>query len=283
MTGSIILSENNLSPSGVFNAATTSAPYNKLYLNMRGLSLNGRKIGLRKMNLYYSWPNVRKGTTVTIGWKIGASFTNYTWTIPPLTNYNSMTDLNSSLQTFCIANGLYHITSTGSNVYYLSIGANANTYKIDLTLFKVPTSLPAGYTAPSNFAGYPTVACTPQFTLIAGELTGILGMSPGLYDGGANTAVFSSTFVPQITPVSCVYMTCNVAKNDVPINGSTVISVFTTRGTDYGAMVEVAPTSSITFYDVDSNSNMLEIGLYDQDWNALYVQDPQITVHLEVV
>lgn len=283
MTGSIILNENNLSPSGVFNATTTQAPFNRLTLNMRGLNLQGRKMGLKKLNLYYSWANVQKGTVIVIGWRVGASYVYFNWTIPKLTNYASVAELNSSLQTFCIANGLYHITSTGANVYYLSLAANPSTYKIDLSLFKVPTSLPATYTQPSNFAGYPSVSTTPTFNIPSGsELCDILGFASGLYDGATSAIVYSSIYVPQLNPVSCIFLTCNICKNDVPINGSTVIQAFTTRNTEFGAMIEVQP-SEITYYDVDSNSNNLEIQLFDQNFNQLYVMDPQITVHLEVI
>jgi hypothetical protein len=123
---------------------------------------------------------------------------------------------------------------------------------------------------------------TPRFTIPSGsELITILGIASGTYDGNTANAVFSSVYVPQLSPVSTVFMTCNIAKNDIPINGSTVISAFTTRGTEYGAMIEVAP-SEITYYEIDSNSNNLEVRFFDQSFNQLYIQDPQITVHLEV-
>lgn len=104
MTGSIILTEDNLSPDGVFNATRVSAPFNRLSLNMRGLNLQGRRVGLKKLNLYYSWPNIKGATSLTVSWRIGAAYTNYTWTLPALTNYSSISVLNQSLQTFCIAN-----------------------------------------------------------------------------------------------------------------------------------------------------------------------------------
>lgn len=283
MTGSIILTEDNLSPDGVFNATRTFAPFNRLTLNMRGLNLQGRKVGLKKLNLYYSWPNVQRSNSVTIGWRVAGAYNTYTWTLPAMTNYASISVLNQSLQTFCIANGLYLKTSTGDNVYYLSLQANPTTYKVDLSLFLVPTSLPAGYQQPSNFVGYPSLSCTPRFTLPAdSELIGLTGLDQGLYDGQFSTRVYSSIFVPQLSPVSTVFITCNIAKNDVPINGSTVIQAFTTRGTEYGAMIEIAP-NEISYYDIDSNSNNLEIQFFDQSFRALYIQDPQITCHLEVV
>lgn len=283
MTGSIILTEDNLSPDGVFDATRVPAPFNRLTLNMRGLNLQGRKIGLKKLNLYYSWPNVRLGTTVSIGWLVGAAFTNFTWTLPANTNYSSIAVLNQSLQSFCIANGLYLTNAAGDNVYYVELEANESTYKVDLNLFKVPTSLPAGHTQPSNFAGYPTTSSTPRVIISSNsELSALIGFAAGTYNGGTTAISYSSTYVPQLSPVSAVFLTCNVCKNDVPINGSTVIQAFTTRGTDYGSMIEIQP-SEISYYEVDSNSNNLEIQFFDQSFRPLYIQDPQITVHLEVV
>lgn len=282
MTGSIVLTSDNLSPDGVFNSTRVAAPFNRLTMNMRGLNLQGRRIGLKKLNLYYSWPNINTATSITIAWRVGASYNNYTWTLPALTNYSSVTVLNQSLQTFCIANGLYLKDAAGNNVYYVQLQSNATTYKIDLSLFTVPTSLPATYTQPANFAGYPSASVTPRFTIPSGsELINLLGIANGTYDGNTANAVFSSVYVPQLSPVSCVFVTCNIAKNDVPINGSTVISAFTTRGTEYGAMIEVAP-AEITYYEIDSNSNNLEVRFFDQGFRELYIQDPQTTVHLEV-
>lgn len=283
MTGSIVLTCNNLSPDGIFNSAVQTGPYNRMTLNLNGLNLTGRRIGLKKLNMYYSWPNIRTTTTVTVGWRIGASYTNYTWTLPALSNYETVGVLNQSLQSFCIANGLYLINSTGNYVYYLELLANATTYKIHLNAYLVPTSLPVGFTAPSNFAGYPSVSVTPRMTIPAGsELISLLGFPAALYDGATTTTAFSSTYVPQLNPVSTIFLALNIASNDAPLNGSsTIIQCFTTRGSTYGGMLEVAP-NEVSYYDIASNTNNLEVMFYDQNMNPLYVGDPQITVHLEM-
>lgn len=283
MTGSITLNENNLSPTGVFDARTNSAPYNKLTYNLRGINLTGRKIALKKINLYYSWPNIRTGTSITIQWPVGASYSSFTWTLPPLTNYDGVDKLNESLQAFCIANGLYMINGT-SNVYYIELVANETTYQIDLKLYKVPTSLPAGYTAPSNWTGYPTTSKTMTMTIPTGsELSNLIGLADNTtYNGNTSAITYSSVYVPQMNPISCIFITCNIAKNDVPLNGSTVIQCFTTSGYNYGNMITIEPNAQLEFYEIDTNSNLLEIRLWDQDWNPLYVKDPQITVHLIV-
>lgn len=284
MTGSLILNENNLSSTGVFNASTTPGPYNKFTVNLRGFNVQGRKIGLKKLNMYYSWANIVNGTSVAIQFPVGASYSSFNWTLPANTNYKSAAVLNEALQAFCITNGLYLINSTtGDYLYYIAIAANETTYKLDLTLSKVPTSLPAGYTAPSNWPGYPTTSKTMTFTLATGsELCDIMGFAPATYNGNTTATTYSSTYVPQFNPVSSIYVTCNIAKNDLPINGSTVITTFTTRGTEYGAMIELQNQDQIDFYDIDTNSNTVIVQFFDQNWNALQIQDPQTTIHLVI-
>lgn len=284
MTGTIILDSNNLNQNGVFDATTTKAPFNRFTVNLRGINLTGRKIGLRKLYMYYSWANINNATPITISWKIGGAFTNYTWTLPALGNISSIAMLNESLQNFCITNGLYLMdkATPANNVYFLEFVANASSYKVELNLFKVPTSAGTDYVAPSNFAGYPTVSCTPKLTIPSGsELCNLIGFADGTYDGDTTATQFTSTFVPQLSSVSNIFITCNIAKNDVPINGSTVIGSFNTRGVDYGGMI-VIDSQTIDWYEIDTNSNLLEIQFWDQNWNKLYVQDPQTMIQLQI-
>lgn len=284
MTGSIVLSEENFSYINGFNSATAVAPFNRLVANTRNMNLTDKKkIGLKKLTIAYSWPNITNATSITIAWRIGGSYTNYTWTLPALTNYKSIDVLNQALQSFCIATGLYLVNSLGDNVYYLQLQANEVTYKVDLTLFKVPTSLPASWTQPANFVGYPSVSVTPRFTIPTdSEMISLIGFPANTYDGNTTDTVFSSQYVPIISPVSAVFVLCNIAKNDTPLNGSTVISVFTTSNTEYGATIVVEP-NEISYYDIDSNSTNLEIQFLDQKYRPLYVKEPAVVVHLEVV
>lgn len=90
----------------------------------------------------------------------GSTYNTYTWTLPAITNYDSVATLNQSLQSFCIANGLY-IINGANNVYFTTLVSNETTYQFDLGLLLVPTSAGA-YTAPSNWPGYPTTTKTPQ-------------------------------------------------------------------------------------------------------------------------
>lgn len=281
MTGTIILNANNLSPNGVFDATTTASPYNRFTMNLRATDLTGRKIALKKMNIWYSWPNITATTSITFQWPVAGSYNSYTWTLPASTNYKDVDALNDSFQSFMITNKLYLINGA-NNVYYAEIVQNESTYKIDMNLFLVPTS--AGtYTAPSGFPGFPTTAKTPTFTIPTGSLLSpLIGFAPGVYDGAAIAKTFSSSYVPQFNPVSSIFITCNLATNDVPINGSTVIGVFTTQGVQYGSMITMESNAQLDYYNIDGNSNLLVVELYDQNWNKLQVSDPQTTIQLQI-
>lgn len=71
-------------------------------------------------------------------------------------------------------------------------------------------------------------------------------------NGGTVSTVINSTFVPQLNPVSAIFIVCNVAKYEVPINGSAVIAVFTNHGVAYGIMITIEP-SQVDMYDIDTN------------------------------
>lgn len=285
MPGNIIITSNNLDRSGVFNASTNPGPYNKWYVNLANLNLNGRQIGLREASIPYSYPNFVNGASITIAWPVGAGYTNFTWTIPALTNLASIAEINSSLQSFCLANGLYLIDGTGNNTFFIELLANAATYKVDLNLFLVPTLAGAGsYITPSNWPGWTNATATPKMILSAGsEMINIIGFPAGTYNGGGAQIQYSSQFVPMLQPVVAVFITCNIANNDTALNGSsTVIGTFNSKGTAYGGLIDLKVQSSIDWYDITSSSAMLEIAFYDQNWKPLVLLEPTTIINLSI-
>ena len=282
MTGSIILNSNNLSDSGTFSYNVNLAPYNTLRQNLQGCNLVNRQIALKKLSLYYSWPNIVNATSITVSWKVASTFTNTTFTLPSLTNYDSISTLNQALQNHLIANKMYLIDNNGDNVYYAEFVENPITYKCSLNLYLVPTSLPSGFSSPSGFLGYPTVSCTQKITISStgNDFAELIGFAQGTYDGNTSQIQYNSTYVPQLSPTSCIYVTCNLCKNDIPINGSaTVINTFTTAGRPYGSMVLIEDQFP-SFYEIDVSGGVLEVCFYDQNWNKLQIQDPQISILL---
>lgn len=283
--GSITVDANNLSPNGqTFDSRVITAPYSKWFINLRGNNINGRQIGLRRANIYYSWTNIINQTDITISWPLGAGYTDITWSLPAQTNYSSIAVLNQSLQDTLVENGMYHIDSDGNNVYYMQLLANETTYKIDLDLFKVPTSLPANHTAPANFPGYPTVSKTMKVTIPDGsELGPMIGFEDNTtYNGDTSAIQYSSVFVPQLSKVSTIYVCLDIAHNSIPINSSTVIASFTSHGVSFGQMISYEPSGGIDWFDIHTSSNVATLTLFDQNWNQLYALDPASSIQLIV-
>lgn len=285
--GNIVLSENNLSQNGaIFNAATQLKPYNKLYLNMGSTSLAGKKIALSKLNVFYSWPNISTtNNTFSISWPTGAgAYSDFSITIPAYSNYSSVEDLNDYLKTILIANGLYIInTTSGDYLYYMSFVSNPNLYGVSLVQNLVPTSLPSGYSLPSNFISWPSVSRTMKFTTDTSDFNKLIGFAAStIFNGNTSAIVYNSTITAQLSPVSSVNITLNLANNPLSLNvDSTVIYTFTTKDTAYGSIINVEPIN-LVYYDITSSNNLLILSFTDQDGRALYIQDSQISALLLV-
>lgn len=283
-TSNVVLNENNLSLNGVFNASTQSGPYNKLYLNTGSQSLVGKKVALQKLNLYYSWPNINEtNNTFSISWPTGAaSYSNFSMTIPPNTNFATIAELNDYLQTVMIANKLYLINSTtGDFLYFMSIVANSNTYGVNIIQSLVPTSLPIGYTTPPGFIGFPTVSRTMRFITDSSDFNLLIGYAANTtFDGNNSAITYNSSFTPQFSPVSSFNIHVNIASNPLALNNdNTIIYTATTRDTKFGSILSIEP-NNIIWYDINSNFNTIIVSFTDQSGRALRIQDPQISVVL---
>ena len=280
---SLVLTENNLVRSGTFNASTVSKPYNRLYFTLPS-DLTGKKIALQKANLYYSWANINAtNNTFQISFPSGASFVDVNITIPVGTNFSSISEMNNYLQTVMIANGFYLIDNNLDNVYYMAFIANPTSYGVSLVQSLVPTSLPSGWSQPTNFpaGGFPTTSKTMKFTTTTSQFNLLIGFPASTtFNGGASGQTFNSTFTPQLSPTSTVLVKCSHANNSLSLNGdSSIIYSFTTRGTSYGSLIEVEP-QNIVYYNITSNSNTLIIEFSDQDNAPLQIQDPNMSVLL---
>lgn len=281
---SIILNENNLNQTpNTFNSQTQSGPYNRFYLSIpNGINLRDHQIALQKINTYYSFPNIDSNNyqAATIEWDVGGVYSSFEWNLTVNYNYSTVAELNNALQQFCIDNGLYLINGS-DNVYYLTLTANPNSYGVDLVLYPVPTSLPSGYSEPSNFVGYPSSTTTPKITFKS-DFNKIVGYPATTeYDGGAVQFSYTSAFSPQLSPVSSILVSCNLAHNQLALNGSSsIMNTFTTKDTAYGSSIVVEPPH-IVWFDINSNiSSLLIVEFFDQNYNRLNLLDPQTTIQL---
>jgi hypothetical protein len=284
----IVLSSDNLKPSGgPLDVTTQLPPYNKLFLNMGGQSLAGRKIGLNKINLIYSWPNISStNNTFSISWPTGAAaYTDVSVTIPVNSNYDSISALNDYLNTILIANGMYVINNTtGAYLYYMQFIDNPSLYGVSLVQTLVPTSLPSGYTAPGGFATWPSVSRTMKLTTNTSDFNLLIGYAKStVYNGNTSSTTFNSQYVPQFSPVSSVNVTCNLANNELALNNdSTIIFTGTSINTQYGSMIQWEP-NNIIYYDITTTTNNLIVTLTDQSGRPLYMLDPAINMFFTII
>ena len=71
--------------------------------------------------------------------------------------------------------------------YFINMLYNETYYANQVVLKTVPTSLPTGYSAPSNWPGYPTVSRTPYVEILNNNFGKFLGFTIGNYGINANS------------------------------------------------------------------------------------------------
>jgi hypothetical protein len=239
------------------------------------------KCAIANINLYYSWFNItaaNDNTQFQISWPVPAGYTTYTVNIT--TGFYSINDLNEYLQQFCINNGLYLINASGQYVYYLELVANPVYYSIQLNTYPVPTALPAGWTAPALWPGYPLLTLTPRLIVPNTNFTKIIGFNAGTYPA-ASAVNYSklSDFTPQITPVQSVIVSCSLVNNKMSVPSSVLYS-FGFTNVSFGSVITVEPTQ-FSFIDIqDGNYPYFDVQFLDQDFNALQINDTNLIIQL---
>jgi hypothetical protein len=145
--------------------------------------------------------------------------------------------LNARIQQFCIEKGMYLTDGSGNNVYYLSMTPNSTAYANQIITKLIPTSLPAGYVAPTSpaFAGYPTTTKRPPYIEILSNSFGkYLGFTKGNYgkDQIADYNVLSN-IIPTATTVNSLLVKCSLVNNGCS-NQSDILDAFAIGGTSSG-------------------------------------------------
>ena len=133
------------------------------------------------LNITNAYNNNKFRLSFPIG-VLGTAYQDFNITIPD--GFYTIDDLNSYMQQYAIANGLYLINNNGDNVYYHSFYINTVSYAVQILLFTVPRSLPSGWTQPSNWIGYSTWTTdrTPHVHILANSKFGdFIGFTTGTY------------------------------------------------------------------------------------------------------
>ena len=290
----IVMNSNNIVQDGLNNKLVYRFP--------NSILLKDKYIAVSSITMYYSWFNIDSkynNNYLTYTWTVGAVSTTYTVNIP--NGLYNISDINYLIQYTMINNGHYLIDANGANVYYAEIIVNPNRYAIQLNTFKVPTSLPAGYTAPSNFAGYPTqtfnpiVAFPEKFNLIVGYSAGFISngnvnnayvpptaSSSNYYvsKDGAGTLSYLSNMSPNVQPNSSIYLSISNINNPYSQPSSIIYSVTPTVA--IGEQVIERPPNFMWNKMIDGTYNELRLTLLGLDYQPIQLNDPNMSILLTI-
>jgi hypothetical protein len=299
----IVLNQNNLVPDGQNNKLVYKFPNSVLFKN--------NSIAVSSVSMYYSWFNITSAynnNTFTYTWVVGGTTNTYTITIPD--GLYEITQLNALLQYNFIANGTYLIDSSGKNAYYGEFILNPTRYAVQINTYSVPTALPTGYTAPSNWVGgfntatppvaigFPTQTFNPSITIPA-NLNVILGYTAGFQTNqntnnaytppansqyvsknGAGTLSYLSTSSPNLQPNSSIYFAVSNINNPYSLPSSIIYSLVPTGAV--GTLIAERPPQFMWNRMIDGTYNELRLTFLGTDLQPIKINDPQMTILLTI-
>lgn len=239
------------------------------------------QISISNITLPYSWFNVTSAynnKTFSFTWTVGTTTTSHNITLPD--GFYTVDDINNYIQNYCITNGLYLINASGNYIYYINISYNVTAYACQLLLFPVPTSLPSGWTQPSNFAGYPTTTKALTFTLNStGSISAIIGFSPGTYGNGGTVAQsFLSDLTPLGTNVNSIVVRCSLVNNGVTAPSDIIDSIPITSS--FGSNINYVPNFEKWVKLYQGNYSSFTLSFYDQNLSPLAIRDTNALITL---
>ena len=251
-------------------------------------NFQNREVALASVKMFNSQFNINDveygNNTFSIIVPTGSTTSTINITLP--NGYYSYLDLNNYIQSKLIAAGAYLIDGSGNNVFYIKMQANSTYYSCQVDLLSTPTSLPASYTRPSSGlyslsgTGLPSTAYAPQIVFPA-NFNSIVGFSVGTYPSAQTTTSQSilSNITPQINPVSCYLIRCNLV-NNIYSQPPDILFSFSSGGTTIGQSIDVK-VNQFAWIDIpDQTKSYIEIIITDQFGRFVKFQDNQIVIQL---
>jgi hypothetical protein len=212
-----------------------------------------------------------------------SSYTTFNIVIPE--GFYTIDDLNSYMQYYAIANGLYLKNADGNNVYYTPVfTVNQTYYSIEILLYTVPRSLPSGWTAPSNWIGYSTYTSdrTGYITILDNNFKKYIGFTAGNYPPTApatpstsNYSVLSTAKPPLATVVNSIIVHCSLVNNSV-ITPSDIVDSFPITNAVFGQNISYEATVPKFVKLTRGKYSSMTISLTDQNNNNITLIDPNI-------
>jgi hypothetical protein len=178
---------------------------------------------------------------------------------------------------------MYLTDGSGNNVYYLSVSPNSTAYANQIITKLIPLSLPTGYVAPSNFAGYATTTKRPPFVEILSNNFGkYLGFTTGTYgkDVIADYNVLSN-IIPTATTVNSLLVKCSLVSNGCS-NQSDILDAFSIGGSSggtFGGNLNYTNTIEKFVRISEGRYNNFIVTIVDQNNNDISILDSNLLIN----
>ena len=286
----LVFNQNNLIPDGQNNKLRFNFP--------NSVSLKDKYIAVSSISMFYSWFNITavyQNNYFTYTWTVGSTTTIYRVNIPD--GLYQISDLNNLIQFACIANGTYYSSIGGVNYYPFELILNVPRYAVQLNTYLIPTSLGAGFTTPSNFAGFPSNTFNSIVTIPA-NLNIIIGFSAGFASNNnignaytpptsnyesksaSGTLSYISTTAPQVQPNNNVLFSISGINNPYMQPSSIIYSL--SPNVAVGAQINVTPPNFMWNKFIDGMYNNLVLTLLGNNLQPLILNDPNMCIILTI-
>ena len=259
------------------------------------VQFSNHEIAVSQVNMYYSWTNINANPLFNnqfqYQWTVGSTTTTYTVNLP--NGLYEVADLNAYLQAEFIENGHYLKDADGNNVFYAEFVVSNTAYGVVINSYPVPTSLPTGFTQPTQdaqatsstaaWAGYPTTTFNPNIKMVSSNnFHKLIGFSntfkSGLASGGNQNLSFSSTTAPIIQPNFNLFIGLQNINNEYASPSSIIHSVSPQVG--FGQLIVDRP-NEFAFNDlIKGTYNKLRLQILGSDKLPIKIIDPEIVIVL---
>lgn len=253
------------------------------------------EVAVANLSLFYSWFNITSqygNNTVSYQWPTSTgTMQTYSITLPD-GSYN-IDDINNYIQLQMENNGTYLLDANNLPVYYMNLIVNVTYYCVTLTVAKVPSVLPTGFSLPSNYPGAlpptPTapLLVVPDAAFPAGSNSGyissmsqVLGFLPGTWPQGTALQA-NGTVAPRVDTITTVNVSCNLVNNGLVSSYPQVIYSFSPADS-FGSQIVQQPPQWQWFEVVDGQYNSITVQLNDDYNNILNLHDPTWSITLLV-
>jgi hypothetical protein len=197
--------------------------------------------------------------------------------------YYSVVDINARIQQECINEGYYLINASGQYVYYLTLLYNPTTYGVQLICQPVPTSLPSGWSQPSNWNGFPTTTLVPILQVDTAEFGKLIGFTTGLYPPNYSTITnynVLNTFTPIGSNINNLIIRSSLVDNEIGFPTDIVDSMAITS--TFGSNINYVPPVLKWVKLSAGIYQYFNITFVDQNLNNIYALDNNVCITLMI-